>query len=369
VRLALITPHAPGSPPAALLDATARDLARAGHAVALLSPDPAAGLLGRTGALPAAGEVTRLAPPGRGAGGEEALAGVLGLLAPRWRPEAALVEGGDASGAVPAALAALRVPFLFLVRSGFEPGRGLRAEARRRALRASIHAGGAVVVEDPARAAALGEALGVEEVAVLPAELDLEALPLVDRARTRTALGLSDHLGFVGLATEVGPSIRLELAALAHRHLPGVGLLVAAHGAQETLLPAMAAATRPSSPVLHLGPCSPTLAAAVAIASDVCLSVEGESLGADALSALALGRRVALLDVEGARALEGLYPGLEAVHVAAHRSEDLRRALEAVLDAEARLGPLPRAAVEQARHRLGPGRRALALAELLPGQG
>jgi hypothetical protein len=405
LHLAILTHHRPTDSEDEL-GRLARDLARLGHRVTLLGPAPArspervARLRGlAAAALDAALPSSRRAsapvvddgverlevPLAPGKRMETALAALLGASAARHRPDLAVVAATRQTSAIPATLAALRVPYVLYVSDALEapstardeepeqgPAAAARAaaalfkdEAQRRALRLAARGARAVLVEDAALAEPIAAKLDVEEVSVLPTALSLDALPLFERARTRAALGLSDHLTFLGLATPLAPEVRLDLAALAHRHLAGVGLLVAGHGEQDTMIGAMAAATRPSSPVLHLGPHTPTLSVAVHLASEVCLSLRHDRLGEDALEILALGRRLVALDVPGVEDLEALYPGLEAVHLAAPTPDDLMRAIADALEAEERLGPLPEAAVHYARRHLGPERRASALAELL----
>ena len=108
-----------------------------------------------------------------------------------------------------------------------------------------------------AEAEHLAQLAGVEEMELLAAGLDLTNLPLGERGQARAALGLPEGMKVLGLVGPLDPATHLETLSLAHRHLAGVALLVAGDGPAEGTLFAMANATRPSSPVIHVGPLTP----------------------------------------------------------------------------------------------------------------
>jgi glycosyltransferase involved in cell wall biosynthesis len=84
------------------------------------------------------------------------------------------------------------------------------------------------------------------------------------------------------------------------------------------------------------------------------VNVRDGDLGMKCFEYAAVGRRFVTFELEGTERLARLYPGLEAVHLVKERSVDaFARALRAALDAEQRLGPLPLAAVEEARKTIG----------------
>jgi hypothetical protein len=288
-------------------------------------------------------------------GRDATLAALAARVALREKPDAALVFAGPGARSAPAALAALRVPVTLLVADG-SLGPGFLTSAR---------FARALVALDPEVPPQLAERTGIRGISVLGGGLfDLDDLPTGTRAAAREQIGLERSQRFLAVTGDLDAPARLDLLALAHRKLAGVGLLVIGTGDQDARVAAMSAATRPSSPVLHI----PTLdleARRIALqAADVALALRPEGVGEDAYLAAALGRVVVALDAPGLERLEALYPGLGAVTRVPEPSPD---ALEASIRAglERADAPLPPRAVDAARRSLARGRPVDQLLEVL----
>ena len=340
--------------------AAARALAGAGHRVCWVAPEatPLPGI--EAFSLP-----LRL-PPGKRR--DALLAAVAARAALLRRAQVALVEAAPATLAVPAALAALRLPVVMTMDAstvaGFEAPepRPALLELQRGALTTAAHLARRVLVPSGRDAEVVARALAEPRLEIHAPGISLEALPLASREEAREAMGLVQASRFVALVADLEPELRLDLLALAHRRLAGVGLLIAGEGPQLALIGPMEMATRPSSPVLHLGPRTPATTVAATLAADVTLSLSPTGLDPRALESAALGRRQVVLAEETAAAVAALYPGEDAVRRADPHPEALLSALSDALEAEAR-GPL--GAVAAARDRLDATRSGERLAELL----
>lgn len=352
-------------------DTLAAALARLGHHPVLVAPAGDPDLPGTPPVPVVRGPVVRapLRPIFGRAGLEVALTALASREVLRRRPQVALVFAQDAGFGVARALAALGLPVVLLYpeRRLPAPTSPLRQALNREALRLAARCARALVTLDPSVPARLEAEVGIRGISVLGGgSLDLDGLPLEAPEAARTQIGLLSTQRFTALTGPLEPSVRVDLLALAHRRVAGVGLLVVGTGAQDSLVAAMSASTRPSSPILHV----PTLdaeARSVALrAADLALSLDAAGIGEDILWAAALGRRVVALDAPGLDRIEQLYPGLEPViRVRQGTAEALREGIEAGLAIERARGPLPRPAVDAARRSLGRGRPVDQLVEVL----
>ncbi|MCA9555650.1 MAG: hypothetical protein KC933_36810, partial [Myxococcales bacterium] len=209
----------------------------------------------------------------------------------------------------------------------------------------------------------LARLAGVEEMELLAAGLDLTNLPLGERGQARAALGLPEGMKVLGLVGPLDPATHLETLSLAHRHLAGVALLVAGDGPAEGTLFAMANATRPSSPVIHVGPLTPATRVITACAADVALTLTEGRLSEESWALAALGRRQVVFPAEGTDGVAALYPEHRTVFEASPEQAPLQFVLQAALQEEATQGALPDAAVASVRRRLDAATRWARLAE------
>ncbi len=279
------------------------------------------------------------------------------------RPIAALVQVGPGAEPFPAALAAARVPYSLLF--GGEPFGADTHPLTRETWRAAARGARVNLAEDEALAQRWAEALELPEVLAFGPRLDLGPWPLADRQQARRALGLPEQAQYLGLIADLEPPLRLDLLALAHRKVPGAGLLIAGDGSLRTMIEAMRVATRPSSPVLPLGPRSPTHDLAVALAADVHLLLDGDTARPEALAAAALGRRQVNLHEASATRLARLYPEHRTVFLAEPSEVSLTAAISRALEEERQAGPLPEAAVQATRRALDQSTLARRLVSLV----
>ncbi|MBK6685195.1 MAG: hypothetical protein IPG45_12065 [Deltaproteobacteria bacterium] len=278
------------------------------------------------------------------------------------RPDAALIQVGPGAEPFPAALAAARVPYSLVF--GEAPFSAETNPLTRESWRAAARGARVNLAEDEAQAQQWAEALELPEVLAFGPRLDLGPWPLADRLEARRALGLPIEAQYLGLIADLEPPLRLDLLALAHRKVPGAGLLIAGTGSLTTMIEAMRVATRPSSPVLPLGPRSPTHNLAVGLAADVHLILDGDAARPEALAAAALGRRQVNLHEASATRLARLYPEQRTVFLAEPSEASLSSAISRALEEERQQGPLPGAAVEATRRALDEstlGRRLVSL--------
>lgn len=273
-------------------------------------------------------------------------------VAPQWirrlalaRPQAALLEVGPAALILAPLLKAAQVPFGLVFGPTDEAGAGP-------AWRGVAPLAKLTLATSEATARAISEQLQLPEVLAFGPQLDLGPWPLADRREARVALGLPPEGHYLGLIAALEPPLPLDRLALAHRKVPGAGLLVAGGGSLSGVVAAMGAATRPSSPVLWLGPRSPTHDLAVALAADVHLCLEPTGPSDACLVAAALGRRQVNLH-EGSRPLlERLYPSGQPGVFGRPDGADLEGAIRQALELESTSGPLEAAAVARARRAL-----------------
>jgi len=296
---------------------------------------------------------------------EAALAARIAKAALLFRPDVAALEVSAHLSATAAALKATRIPYLLW---GSEAGLGAAPSGPREvldaALRLACQGAAAVVVGSDAAADRLAARGEIEELELLDRGVDLDNLPLGARAEARAALRLPETgLRVLGLVGTLDARTGLELLTLAHRQLAGVALLVAGDGPHEAAVFAMSTSTRPSSPVVHVGPLGPATRVLTACAADVTLALDSEALSPESWNLAALGRRQVTFEVPGTDAVAAVYPEHRTVFAAPPHPEALREVLAAALEEEAQAGPLPEAAVEQARAQLDAATRFGRLAQ------
>lgn len=345
--------------------AVARELARLGHQVTLVAP----------GRADVEG-VRRIRPPARLSPGvrmESALAALTAKEALRARPDVAYVRISASTSAVPLALAALRVPYVLelngraldeLENLGRPP---LAISVVAVNLSLAIRGARAVVAVSEKIGQHAVDRLGAREVSIIPNGADLDVATPGGRDAAKTALGLPVEMRFLTMVGSLAPELRLDLLAEAHRKISGTGLLVVGDGPQADFIQAMRAATRPSSPVIFLGP-RPHEEAVLAIrAGHACVNVRDGDLGMRGLEYAAVGRRQVAFEVEDSDRLRSLYPDhLKAVLLVEERTAPaLRKAIEAALEAEEIQGPLPDADIANARATIGWDHTARQVAQVL----
>jgi hypothetical protein len=315
-------------------------------------------------ALEAAGHRAEVVEGKGGAVGQAALTARLAAARLVGRPDVALLELSPEGAAAAAALSAARVPYLVyaspaLLGRGTGPG----AELLQAALRVACQGARAILVPSDPVAEHLARAAGVEEMELLAAGLDLAQLPLGERAAARAALRLPEGMHVLGLVGPLDAGTHLEALGLAHRHVAGVALLVAGEGPAEGTLFAMAGTTRPSSPVIHVGPLTPATRVITACAADVTLALTEGRVADESWALAALGRRQVVFPAEGTDNVAALYPDQRTVFEAPPEPEGLRVVLQAALQEERAQGALPAAAVAAARAQLDAATRWARLAE------
>lgn len=354
MRILLVSHRADDRAAGGRLDTWAGAMALRGHQVSVVAPgDPSAP------GGPSAPGVRRVVPRfDRDAAGsmraELELAGRAATEAIRKRPQVAVVAWERVTQAVPRVLHRLGVRVVLAVGPEALPaGEGGRDEAVRTWMRAAAQRAGAIVTFDRDAHERLRDQLHIRGAHLLEEGLDLHRfLPAEPQAAQRT-LGLPRHR-YVALTGRLDPELRLDLLALAHRKLPGVGLLVAAEGPAEGALEAMRLATRPSSPVIRLEP-EPEAERLAIAAAELGLALRPQGVGPESLAYAAMGRRQVALSEEVSARIAPLFPGGGAVVRPPARDPspaDLQRALEAALE-QARAGPLP--GLDGARQQLGTG--------------
>lgn len=303
--------------------------------------------------------------------------GALAALATREilkeRPDVAYVRLSASTSAVPAVLTGLRVPYVLelngrildeLDNLGRPPlaiglvtvNLGLAVRGAKSLVGVSEKIGQHAV-----------DRLGAREVSIIPNGADLEVATPGDREAAKRALNLPAEMRFLTMVGSLAPELRLDLLAEAHRKVTGTALLVVGDGPQADFIQAMRAATRPSSPVIFLGP-RPHEEAVLAIrAGHACINVRDGDLGMRGLEYAAVGRRQIAFEVEDSDRLRDLYPEeSKAVLLVKERSPGaLRIAIEEALEAEETLGPLPEEAIALARATIGWDHTARQVAQVL----
>jgi glycosyltransferase involved in cell wall biosynthesis len=343
--------------------AVARELARLGHEVALVAP----------GEEPEEPRVRRVRSP-KGLGPGLRLEGALAFLAMREtrrrRFDVAYVRMSASSSLVPLALFERGLPIVLELNGRIldelkELGRGeLAIKIAKTSLTTAVGVARAVVAVEAKIGRHAESALGAKRVVVIENGADLDKATPGDRSEARRVLGLDPSARYLAFTGTLVPELRLDLLLEAQAQLDGVAILVAGDGPQAPLLEA--ARAKNGARIVALGVVPHERAILAIRAADVCVNVRDGDLGMKCLEYAAVGRRLVTFDVEGADRLAALYPELEAVHLVDERSaRALAASLARALDAEARLGPLPPAAIEEARKQLGWDRTARRIAEVL----
>ncbi len=287
------------------------------------------------------------------------------------RPDMAYVRICPSTSMVPLTLRALRVPYAMelngdvlgqLERAGRPPQ---AVEAAQRSLSWAAHHAKAVVCPTMATVRHVKEALGCPRAELVENGVDLDVAVPGDRALAREAFSLDPHMPLLVFVGHLVRDLRLDLLAMAHRRMPGVGLLIVGDGVQRDFVEAMRMATRPSSPVVYAGAQPHPKAICAIQAADLCLSIHERDFALKSLEYAAVGRRQVAFDLEGFERIDDLYPGQQAVVRCRDRQpEALGQALLHGLEAERNLGPLPAEMVAQARPALGWDQKATRLSAL-----
>ena len=291
---------------------------------------------------------------------EIVLAALAASIVARARPDVAYVRLSASSSAVPAMLAALRVPVVLELNGRIldelrDAGRPpLVIAAARASLRAVVAVARHLVVVEAAIGRHAEAELGARRLSLIENGVDLGVATPGDRGAARRRLGLDPATRIVTFAGTLVPQQRVDLLLEAHKALAGITLLVAGAGPLAERVAGAARVAPPASPIIVLGAVPHEVAVAAIRAADACVNVRDGDLGMKGFEYAAAGRRFAAFCVEGAERLHTLYPGLEAVHLIQERTADgVVRGMRAALDAEARLGPIPPQAVERARATIG----------------
>lgn len=279
--------------------------------------------------------------------------------------DVAYVEGTHRTSAVTAALTAAKIPYVLGVdravlaapaangtETALVPQRlPITVELCRQAVRLSMKNARATVVPDRGIARHLHQETGVPTATIAEDGLDLSRLPLGARDEARRALRLPEGTRFVALIADLTSDLPYELLLFAHRATAGTGLLVAGDGPGANQIGAMTVATRPSAPVIHVGPKSEAVALAVACAADVGLTLTANAPETRLFAAL--GRRQVMFDAPEAADVARLYPAHDTVFTAPPVADALAEATRRAIATEREAGPLPFWAVEAARKGLG----------------
>lgn len=341
-----------------------RELAALGHEVRLIAPGDAH-----------VEKAQHIRPPKNlkpGVRLELALAAMVTKQALFWRPDFAYVRISASTSAVVAALSTLRIPVLLelngpildeMMRMGRGPG---VIETVRGVLRSVIAQSLGVVVPLPSVGEHAQKELLADNIYLIENGADLSNATPGDVGEARRGLGLPEHQRIIAAIGNLAPELRFDLLAEAHRKIPGVMLLVVGGGAQEGFIEAMTMTTRPSSPVVFMGRRSHEEAILAVRSADVCLNMRDGCLGTKSLEYAAVGKRQVAFATEGSERLETLYEGLSATHLVQERTaEAVHQAIENALQAEKTMGPLPLAAIDDARQSLGWSATAKKIADLL----
>lgn len=211
----------------------------------------------------------------------------------------------------------------------------------------------AVIVGEWSTARRLAAIFGSIRAVTVQPGLALADHPIGPRTEALEALGLAPHQRMIGLIGDLDDEMALELLDPTYRRRPGVGLLITGDGPKLSKIHAMSAATRPSSPVMPVGPRSTATNLITACASTIGIDLATPGPGPGALYLLAQGRRVITIAGEDATSLVDLYPASShAVTIAEATADGVHIAIETALDAEHRLGPLSESAIHAARDQL-----------------
>ncbi len=280
----------------------------------------------------------------------------------RFGADIALLDGSEGS-LMPAATVLLvaRVPYVMLA------DRELSVRCRLPWIAARVfRSARAVVVSEWSHRRALVDRYGAMRMVEIDPGLPLDEHPLGERREALEVLGLAPHQRMLGMISPLDERTRLSLLDSTYRNQPGLGLLVTGEGPLVDRLQAMAASTRPSSPVRLVGPASPATRLITACACWVGIDLEASGPGVGARILLAQGRRLVTTAGEDATPLLDLYPAeARAVHIVSPTESSFRAGLMAALEAERTLGPLLLADVRQARRQLDAARYAHRIADVL----
>jgi glycosyltransferase involved in cell wall biosynthesis len=341
--------------------AVARELVKLGHEITLVAP-------GREGAIE---RVHRVRPPAAlapGARMEAALAVLATRETMRAHYDGAHVRISASTSLVPLALAARRIPMLLELNGRIldelrQLGRPAPVIAiARQSLRAATRLACGVAAGEPRIAKHAEEELGARNVVVIESGADLDTATPGDRGEAREALGLDRDRRYIAYTGTLVLEQRFDLLLDALRRLDDATLLVAGGGPQAALLEDAAKRGR----IVLLGAVPHDEAIQVIRAADVCVNMRDGDRGMKCFEYAAVGRRFVAFRSEGSDRLEALYPALDAVHLVGERTADgVARALADALDAERRLGPLPRDAIDRARGTIGWDHAARRIAEVL----
>jgi SH3-like domain-containing protein len=272
----------------------------------------------------------------------------------------ALMDLGPASWPLSQVLAAMGLPVVLSVDEPTvarlrDADRGWSRAWVEQSVQGAARTARAIVTAREGWARALESYTGIRGVTVLDDGLDLRAFPPLQASAAKRALRLPEHPRFVALTAPLGPTARVDLLALAHRKIPGVGLLVAAAGPGLTTIDAMGLATRPSSPVVRLSADAPTVHHAIA-AAELGLSLEPSGPGPEAWLYAGLGRRQVGFPSPIFPRLQGWFPDQHpAIAVDRATPEALQAAIERGLALAAAHGPLSAEDTARARARIGSG--------------
>ncbi len=296
---------------------------------------------------------------------ELALAADVARRALTSRIDVAYVEGTHRTSAVTAALTAAKVPYVLgvdraVLAGAPAPNGSTRAlvpqrlpitvEVCRQAVRLSMKNAKATIVPERGIADHLLRETGVPGALVTEEGVDVTRLPLGGRDDARRALNLPEGTRFVALIADLTEDLPYELLLFAHRATAGTGLLVAGDGPGARQIGAMSIATRPSAPVIHVGPKTEGVALAVACAADVGLTLTPNAPETRLFAAL--GRRQVMFEGPESASVARLYPTHDTVFTAAMRADALAEATRQAIATEREAGPLPFWAIESARKQL-----------------
>ncbi len=283
---------------------------------------------------------------------EAALAALIAKEALLRRPKVAILEMSPDSSATAAALQKARIPYVLWVNAFGPLAPGPLQPMRKAALSYVGRTATAVIVAADAIANQLAQQTGIADMELLGTGVDLSRLPLGNRQEAKAALRLPPDMRVLGLIGDLTDTTGLESLTFAHRRMPGVALLVAGEGPQAKAIYGMAASTRPSSPVIHVGPLTPATRVLTGCAANVGLALDRFTLSEESWQLAALGRRQVTFDVEGTDAVAAVYPEHRTLFCGSEDPEALRETLLMALEEEDSAGPLPAAAVQQARTQL-----------------
>lgn len=281
-------------------------------------------------------------------------------------PDLAWVEASARNLAVRRILSRRGIPYILYVDSFlWTELPGPMREMVRMSLQRAVRHAHEVWISKLEHGRRLARTLGYPYASLIPRGVNLKTLPLGDRAEAQSALGLNPHIRWLTLVGPLDATLNLPVLSLAHRQLPGVGLLIAGDGPQSSAVFAMASATRPSSPVIYVGPQNDATTVASICAAEVCISLVPDRMPDIAWTYSALGRRQVSMKHPGLVLLEGLYPNDQTVFETRLNPESLKLSIRSALDAEASSGPLRPDAVQKTRRALDRTNFATRMAEEL----